>query len=203
MKKLVLCILSLVLLYSCGKEPLVIKLTPPVEISQPTREITQEKEETPQEKETAPVATPATETPKMPEAPAVSEDVVIPDEKNLCTISVTCEKLLSKLDKVTEEKRDKVPGDGCILNSVQVEFTEGESVFDVLQRCLNEHNIPIEYKEDLIYKSIYIQSIGGISEKDCGAYSGWMYKVNGTPPTYSASEYKLKAGDVIEFYYSC
>lgn len=199
MKKLVLCILSLILLTSCGKEPLVIKLTPPVQVSQPVRETPPEKEVPKQEKETPP----ATETPKIPETPKVSEDVVIPEGKNLCTISVTCEKLLSKLEKLTEEKRDKVPDDGCILKSVQVEFTEGESVFDVLKRCLDKHNIPIEYKEDLIYKSIYIQSIGGISEKDCGAYSGWMYKVNGTPPTYGTSEYKLKAGDVIEFYYSC
>lgn len=33
--------------------------------------------------------------------------------------------------------------------------------------------------------------------------SGWLYRVNGKPPNYGASNYSVKAGDHIEWLYTC
>ena len=40
-------------------------------------------------------------------------------------------------------------------------------------------------------------------EFDCGALSGWMYRVNGWYPNYGCSRYQLKDGDVVEWRYTC
>ena len=208
MKKIAL-LLALIFLVSCGRQEIKVEEKPPVpQVSQapeievkaeePEETVTAAPEEKPEEKPPAQTEEKTIAYPKP--APETTPE---PEAKTLCTISVNCEKLLGKLDKVAEEKRVLIPEDGVILSAVQAEFTEGETVFDVLKRCLAENNISLEYREDLVYKSVYVEGIGGIFEKDCGAYSGWMYKVNGTPPTYGASEYKLKNGDTVEFYYSC
>ena len=57
-----------------------------------------------------------------------------------------------------------------------------------------------DYPKYLMSKS-YIVSIGGLSEKDCGGSSGWLYTVNGVKPMMSASKYVLKDGDTVEWYY--
>ena len=41
----------------------------------------------------------------------------------------------------------------------------------------------------------------GLKEFDHGRSSGWMYKVNGTPPNIGAGAYRLKAGDQVIWYY--
>ena len=212
MKKIAL-LLALIFLVSCGEADSApqVQTPAPETVETPAPEVV----EPAPEKQTvaAPEVKPEEKPKEKPPAPAEEKTPVIPEKspepssepevKTLCTISVTCGKLPGKLDKLEKEKRALVPADGVILDAVQVEFTEGETVFDVLKRCLEEKGIALEYREDLVYKSVYVEGIGGIFEKDCGAYSGWMYKVNGTPPTYGASEYKLKNGDRVEFYYSC
>lgn len=72
----------------------------------------------------------------------------------------------------------------------------GITAFDILKQQCREKGISLQYKSEN-----YIQSINGLSEKDCGAASGWMYSVNGKRPPKPASKYILNDGDVIEWYY--
>ena len=51
-----------------------------------------------------------------------------------CTFSISCETILDNMDKCVENKKFLVPADGVIFPATEVEFSEGESVFDVLQR---------------------------------------------------------------------
>ncbi|MGN0301278.1 MAG: DUF4430 domain-containing protein [Anaerotardibacter sp.] len=48
---------------------------------------------------------------------------------------------------------------------------------------------------------VYISSINGLVEKQYGKNSGWMYSVNGTTPMTACSNYVLKKGDSIKWYY--
>lgn len=48
----------------------------------------------------------------------------------------------------------------------------------------------------------YVVGIGGVSEKQYGGASGWLYAVNGTTPGYSAGAYELSDGDVVEWFYT-
>lgn len=47
----------------------------------------------------------------------------------------------------------------------------------------------------------YVAAIGGLAEKEHGAKSGWMYSVNGTAPMTACSNYTLKNGDTVVWYY--
>ena len=53
-----------------------------------------------------------------------------------CTVSISCATILENLDRLNAEKADLIPADGVLLAPTAVEFTEGESVFDVLKRAL-------------------------------------------------------------------
>ena len=48
----------------------------------------------------------------------------------------------------------------------------------------------------------YVKYINNIGEFDAGKSSGWLYAVNGTVCTISSTQYKVKAGDVIEWRYT-
>lgn len=50
--------------------------------------------------------------------------------------------------------------------------------------------------------SSYVTGIGGLSEKDYGSKSGWMYYVNGAAPNKGSSSYKLYDGDVVIWSYT-
>lgn len=47
----------------------------------------------------------------------------------------------------------------------------------------------------------YVAAIGGLAEMEHGAKSGWMYSVNGTAPMTACSNYTLKNGDTVVWYY--
>ena len=119
-----------------------------------------------------------------------------------CTISISCETILDNMDNLNEAKKSLVPADGQILNET-VEFTEGETAFDVVQRACEKNNIAIEYSWSAMYGSSYVEGINNIYEFDCGTQSGWMYKVNGNFPNYGSSSYKLTDGDTVEWVYTC
>ena len=107
------------------------------------------------------------------------------------------------MENLTEGKEYLVPSNGYILAKTTVEFTEGETVFDVLSRVCKEKKIQIEYAYTPAYKSYYIEGINNLYEFDCGPDSGWMYKVNGWFPNYGCSGYELKNGDAIVWCYTC
>lgn len=125
------------------------------------------------------------------------------DVKTACTLTVSCEEILSHMDKLNPDKVDLVPSNGMIFSSSNVGFKDGESVFDVLQREMRENKIHMEFVNTPSTNSAYIEGINNLYEFDCGERSGWMYKVNGEYPNVGCSQYKLKPGDVVEFVYTC
>ena len=123
--------------------------------------------------------------------------------KHTCTISISCASILNNMDNCADGKKDLVPKDGWILKPVTVSFTEGESVFDVLERTCKSNAIHLEFESDPVYGSAYIEGIGNLYEFDVGELSGWMYKVNDRFPNYGCSLCRLKDGDAVSWVYTC
>ena len=123
-----------------------------------------------------------------------------------CTISISCSTILSNMDKCEESKKEWVPDNGVILSATTVTFTEGESVYDVLQRVCRDNGIQMDASWSGKYGSVYsayVEGIANLYEFDVGSGSGWMYKVNGWFPNYGCSGYTLSQGDVICWVYTC
>ena len=120
-----------------------------------------------------------------------------------CTMSISCETVLSNMDKLPAEKVDIIPADGWVLQPTAVTFNEGESVFDVLQRVCREQKIHMEFMDTPMYDSAYIEGIANLYEFDCGPLSGWMYQVNEWFPNYGCSRYVLQNGDTVNWIYTC
>ena len=143
------------------------------------------------------------------DVPAEDEDLIDyvegggAEEAHSCVIQIRCDTILDNMDNLAEGKNKYVPKNGILLNSTSMEFTEGETAFDVLQRVCSEAGIALEYSYAPIYGSYYVEGIGNLYEFDCGDESGWMYKVNGWFPNYGCSQYQLEDGDIIEFCYTC
>ena len=127
-----------------------------------------------------------------------------PTSKDLtCTISISCSTILSNMDQCKEPKKEYVPDNGVILSTTTVTFTEGESVYDVLERVCRDNGIQMEASWSRKYGSAYVEGIANLYEFDVGSGSGWMYKVNGWFPNYGCSGYTLSQGDVISWVYTC
>ena len=120
-----------------------------------------------------------------------------------CTFSISCATILNNWDKCDESKKPLVPADGVILPTTTVTFTEGESVFDVLQRLCRSNGISVDASWTAIYNSAYVKGINNLYQFDVGEGSGWMYKVNGSFPNYGCSSYSLKNGDTVSWVYTC
>ena len=135
--------------------------------------------------------------------PVEPEDAEITDVEHSCTISISCATILDNMNWLDPEKVELVPDDGWVLKPVEVTFYEGESVFNVLQRTCKQQGVHLEFSQTPFYNSAYIEGIHNLYEFDCGEQSGWMYAVNGWYPNYGCSRYALKAGDVIEWNYTC
>ena len=221
---------ALLLLCACGaktapvQEPEQTAAAEPVQAEQP-QEAAPVEEETPEtpEKEAQTPEEPAAEE-ALPEEAAPEEPAEQPTEPEVrapmdeqpapeqpaaqgtpltCTISISCATILNNTDELDPEKLELVPEDGWILAPVTVTFTAGQSVFDVLLATVKENAIHMEYQNTPMYETAYIEGIGNLYEFDCGALSGWMYRVNGWFPNYGCSRYAVQAGDVIEWMYTC
>ena len=137
-------------------------------------------------------------------APVEPDDVTVDTGSSLtCTISISCATILDNMELCAENKRALVPSDGVILPTATVTFSQGESVFDVLQRVCRDNSIHMESTFTPMYNSAYIEGIGNLYEFDVGDQSGWMYKVNGWFPNYGCSRYQVQSGDTICFVYTC
>lgn len=113
------------------------------------------------------------------------------------SLSVTCRNAVDYGILENPNFKDVVPENGVYFENSAVEFESGESALTVLKRCLKAQKIPYAVSGG------YVKSIGGLSEFDCGAGSGWLYKVNGEQPGVSSKYYTLQAGDCVEFIYTC
>lgn len=124
-------------------------------------------------------------------------------EDNVCTITIVCDTILDNLDNLEEEKAPYVPKDAVILPKTQVSFTEGDTVFEVLQKVCAAAELQIECSWTPMYNSYYIEGINHLYEFDCGPESGWMYKVDEWFPNYGCSSYNLQNGQDIVWCYTC
>ena len=120
-----------------------------------------------------------------------------------CTLSISCATILDNLEDLDSAKADLVPQDGWLMESTEVSFNEGESVFDLLRRECEARKLHMEFEDTPVYGSAYIEGIGNLYEFDCGPLSGWKYKVNGEFPNYGCSQYTLSEGDSVEWVYTC
>lgn len=120
-----------------------------------------------------------------------------------CIFSIECSAILHNLTELEADKREIIPWDGVILPPTKVEFYAGESVFDVLQRVCREFGIHLESAWTPIYNSAYVEGIHNLYEFDCGALSGWMYRVDGWYPNYGCSRYQLADGETVEWHFTC
>ena len=75
--------------------------------------------------------------------------------------------------------------------------SNGSNVWDVLKKCLDEHNL--SYSNPT---GNYVSSVNGLAEFDNGKNSGWMYTLNGKYPLNGVSQQKVKDGDKIIFHYT-
>ena len=137
-------------------------------------------------------------------APVEPEDTEVDSAVSYtCTFSISCETILDNWELCSESKKPLVPADGVILPVTTVTFSEGESVYDVLQRVCRDNKIHMESSWTPMYNSAYIEGIHNLYEFDVGQGSGWMYSVNGWYPNYGCSRYALQDGDVVAWRYTC
>lgn len=162
----------------------------------PTEEVLPPAEESGGEVFTLPVA-------KEEKQPEPAEQPENEEAAPHCTISIRCDTILSHLGQLDTGKAGIVPESGVLMCPRTVEFTQGESVFDVLLRETRASKLHMEYTDTPAYGSAYIEGIGNLYEFDCGDLSGWMYRVNGWFPNYGCSQYSVSDGDVIEWLYTC
>ena len=111
------------------------------------------------------------------------------------TITVDVLPALETPELIPEEKLSLIP-DGGVLLQKEITFTEGETAYDAALRTLQSEKL--HYEADA---TKYFLAIGNLYAGDCGELSGWLYTVNGESPTVGASQYTLKDGDSIRFYY--
>jgi hypothetical protein len=132
-----------------------------------------------------------------------SRGLTSPETAEQVTISITAATILDNLDNFDSAKKSLLPKDGVLVSTRSVPFKEGNTVFDALLAVTKDQRVHMEYVSTPLYKSNYIEGIANIYEMDAGPLSGWMYKVNGVFPSVGCGRYGLKAGDVIEWVYTC
>lgn len=144
---------------------------------------------------------------EKPTLAAVTEEpiLVIEEEEELlfCTLSIDCLVAIANIEDLDKAKVGILPADGMILSETKVEFQPGDTVFDALVEVTRENKIHMEFSENPVLKSTYIEGIANIYEFDCGERSGWTYLVNGKGVGVGSSSYVLSDGDVIEWRYTC
>ncbi len=126
-----------------------------------------------------------------------------PKKKHTVTFSIECTSIFSHLSDLAPDKLDVLPKNGIIFAAVEVEFFEGETVYDLLRRVCDENGILLEASFTPMYNSTYIEGIANLYEFDCGPGSGWMYCVDGWYPNYGCSQYLLKDGQNVQWRYTC
>ena len=124
-------------------------------------------------------------------------------EKNTCTVSIECSTILDNEKELKASKKEFVPSDGWILEPIEVKYETGDTVYDILARVCKEKKIQLDANYTPLYSAYYVKGINQLYEFDCGAQSGWMYKVNGWFPNYGCSKYTLEDGDDIVWCFTC
>lgn len=93
----------------------------------------------------------------------------------------------------------KVIGINTTMMQGNIEVNSSSTAYSVLRELAKQSGKSISTKG--FGSTVYVSGIDGLKEFDHGPSSGWMYKVNGTPPNIGAGAYRLKAGDTVIWYY--
>ncbi|HHX57433.1 MAG TPA: DUF4430 domain-containing protein [Clostridiales bacterium] len=152
----------------------------------------------------------ATEKPQTPiqssvETAPPNQTVQETDKKTVkVKIAIRCEKAVENWDKLNDSAKNEsiVPKGGIILDMQDYNAKEGDTAFDVLKSACESNGISLNYTGNVKRKTIYINGINGLYERDCGSASGWVYSINNEFPTASSGGYTVKDGDIIEFHFT-
>jgi hypothetical protein len=117
------------------------------------------------------------------------------DAAGSVTLSISCATVAGK------NNAEYIPSDGWILPPTQVEFGEGDSIFQALVAVSKAYRIPLEYSGTKGME--YVAGISHLYEYDFGDLSGWMFFINGEEASVSCGEYLLRDGDEITWCYTC
>lgn len=93
----------------------------------------------------------------------------------------------------------KVIGINTTMMQGNIEVNSSSTAYSVLRELAKQNGKSISTKG--FGSTVYVSGIDGLKEFDHGPSSGWMYKVNGTPPNIGAGAYKVKARDTVIWYY--
>ncbi|WP_299350143.1 DUF4430 domain-containing protein [uncultured Catenibacterium sp.] len=93
----------------------------------------------------------------------------------------------------------KVIGINTTMMQGNIEVNSSSTAYSVLKELAKQNGKSISTKG--FGSTVYVSGIDGLKEFDHGPSSGWMYKVNGTPPNIGAGAYYLKAGNQVVWYY--
>lgn len=122
-------------------------------------------------------------------------------------LSISCKTALDNWDDLDEalKKSGEIPKDGVILEETDYSISDGDTVFDLLQKAAKEEKIHLEYQGggNNAAAGAYVEGINFLYEFSCGGQSGWFFSVNGKFPSGSSSGVLLKDGDRVEWIYSC
>lgn len=93
----------------------------------------------------------------------------------------------------------QVIGVNSTMMQGNIEVNSSSAAYSVLRELAKQNGKSISTKG--FGSTVYVSGIDGLKEFDHGPSSGWMYKVNGTPPNIGAGAYRVKAGDQVIWYY--
>lgn len=94
-----------------------------------------------------------------------------------------------------------IKGKGSYVLQENVTIQDGQTVYDVLLSATRQHHIEFQAVDSQY--GMYVVNIGGLKAANYGgnANNGWVYKVNGVSPPYSANKKTLTSTDQIEWTY--
>lgn len=136
------------------------------------------------------------------DTPAPTPEQKPDSKKDTVTITIRCDTAVNNGMHLEGKWAGIVPASGVILPVTTVEIDEGDKVFDVLSYVCDKYKIHMSYRGGT-GSGCYVEGINNLYEFDGGRWSGWMYCVNDWYPNYGCGVYQVKAGDVIEWNYTC
>ena len=120
----------------------------------------------------------------------------LPKKENVIgtvTVTIRCDEAIGKTSLA-------LPTDGYLVHERTVEIAEGDTVYTVLMELARAERLHVDCRGT--NASAYVAGIGYLYEFACGDLAGWQYRVNGEAPSVGCGQYRLQAGDVIEWNYS-